>query len=306
MNNPKILVIAGPTATGKSERAVEIAERLDTEILSADSMQVYRGMDIGTAKPSPALRARVPHHLLDVADPTEHFDVVRYRELTEPVLERLLKEGRTPVIAGGTGFYIRGLLDGIFSAPRAPVELRKSLEQEAGEQGNEALHARLAAVDPESAGRLHPNDVRRVVRALEVYESTGRPLSAWHREHRKAAWGEQAVYVCLKMELPLLDRRIETRVDVMLAQGLVDEVAGLLKRGCNRGHTSMQALGYKEVAAHLEGEYSLDEARAKVILETRQFSRKQIIWFRGDKRYRMVDAADENLPDKLIQLLHNP
>lgn len=294
---PRILVIAGPTATGKSEAAVAAAEWLraagrDAEILSADSMQVYRGMDIGTAKTSPELRARVPHHLIDIADPTEHFDVMQYREAALPILVDLSSRGAVPVIAGGTGFYIRGLLDGIFTAPPAPRAVRERLEAEAAHLGPDALHARLRAVDPASAARLHPNDVRRVVRALEVHEATGTPLSEWHRQHEKDPWGGETLYLCLIRDLDDLDRRIALRVDAMFREGLVEEVQRLIARGCGRQHTSMQAIGYKEVLEALLGTLSMDEAKDRILLETRRFARRQLTWFRGDRRYRMTEAGD--------------
>jgi tRNA dimethylallyltransferase len=278
------LILTGPTASGKSALALELAPRLNAEIVSADSMTVYRGMDIGTAKPSAEDRARVPHHLIDVLDPWESANVAWWLEQAAERVRDIEARGKTALFVGGTPFYLKALLCGLFPSPPSDEDLRRRLEAEAGAQGNEALHARLAGVDPVSAGRLHPNDVRRVVRALEVWHLTGRPLSAWQRQDW---WGGDGPRFragsCLAIDVPRpeLYARIDRRVEGMFAAGWVDEVRRLRELPRPLSREASQALGYREIGEYLDGRRSLPETMALVQLRTRQFAKRQLTWFRG-------------------------
>lgn len=289
---PPLVVIVGPTAVGKTAVAVELALRLNGEVVTADSMQVYRGMDIGTAKPTVAERRGVPHHLIDVVSPDETFNAARYRDLAQAAIADIHRRGRLPIVSGGTGLYIRALLEEFqLPAPGAHPEVRTRLESDAERLGRVRLHERLAAVDPPTAARLHPNDVRRVVRALEVYEVTGIPLS----EHLAAARERLPRYFTVSVGLTRpreeLYRRIEERVDQQLASGLVDEVRSLLAR-YTLNQTARQALGYKEIIAYLEGETTLAEAVERLKRETRRYAKRQYTWFRRDPHIVWFDLSE--------------
>lgn len=289
---PPLLVIVGPTAVGKTAFCIMLAQALPAEIVTADSMQVYRGMDIGTAKPSEAERGGVPHHCLDLVDPWEPFNVADYRRHALAAIEDIQRRGRLPILTGGTGLYVRAVVDDFLFPDRgADWELRRRLEEEAERLGRPALHARLAQVDPETAARLHPNDVRRVVRALEVYERTGRPLS----EHLREARAREARFDLLMFGLTRpreeLYARINRRVEEQIRQGLVDEVRALMERGLDEGHVAMQGLGYKEIIAHLKGRLSLEEAIRVLQRDTRHYARRQLIWFKPDPRIQWLDLS---------------
>lgn len=284
----------GPTATGKTGISLEVAEKLGCEIISADSMLVYRGMDIGTAKPTPEEMRRVPHHLIDVADPGQGFNVALYSRLANGVLEGIGERGKLPLLVGGTGLYFKAVVDGYnFTEAGTDPELRARLEREVSTLGRAVLHQRLERIDPRTASRLHENDVKRIIRALEVYYLTGNTLSgsAGREESprfRLAAYG-------LTMDRDKLYSRIEARIDKMIADGLVDEVRGLLSRGCQPELTSMQGLGYKEIILHLKGELTLDQAIDLIKRNTRRFAKRQITWFRRDPRIRWIDAGEKGV-----------
>jgi len=285
-----ILVIVGPTAVGKTELAIEVAKQLDGEIISADSMQVYRGLDIGTAKPSEEERQGIPHHLLDVVDPHEEFSVADYLRMVEEVLADLAKRDKTPILAGGTGLYIQAVLQGfVFSPGGKDPQLRAQLEKVAETQGNEALHTRLAQVDRETAQRLHPNDRRRIIRALEVFYSTGRPLSEHLRMQEERRPRYRSVKFGLIRNRARLYERINARVDHMMEAGLLEEVKRLLQQGLRDDSTAMQALGYKELAGYLRGEYDLEEAVRLLKRDTRHYAKRQLTWFRRDKEIIWLD-----------------
>lgn len=282
-----LVVICGPTAVGKTAAAVSLARAMGGEIVAADSRTIYRFMDIGTAKPSPQQRAVVPHHLLDVADPDEVVTLATYRTLAARAIEQIRGRGHVPLLVGGTGLYIRAVVDG-FAIPPVPPDpqLRRALEEtEAGAPG--ALHMRLTAVDPAAAARIHPRNVRRLVRALEVYERTGRPISALQRRGEPRGPVLQAG---LTMARDALYRAIDARVDAQIASGLVEEVRGLLARGYRADLPSMQGLGYKEIVAHLDGRLSLAEAVGTLKRSTRRFAKRQYTWFRADPRIRWIDV----------------
>ena len=282
MPTKKILVIVGPTASGKTRLAVELAKEHNGEVVSADSMQIYRGMDIGTAKPTRAEMDGVPHHMLDVADPWEDFSVARYVEMAAACVDGILSRGRLPIVAGGTGLYVDSLLSGrTFAAFSPESSLRKELEAELAERGGAAMLEQLAQADPETAARLHPNDHKRIVRALEVYRSTGKTISEHNRETRALP----SRYEALTIGLNFQDRadlwaRIDQRVDQMAAAGLEREVRELLSSGLSPRCTAMQAIGYKEFVAAVEGDMTWREAEELVKLRSRQYAKRQLTWFR--------------------------
>ena len=281
--------LVGPTAVGKTTVALELARRLDAEIVSADSMQVYRGMDIGTAKSSSAERAAVPHHLIDVVEVSERFDVARYVTLANAAVADIRHRGKTPLIVGGTGLYLRALTEGLSEAPDADPALRAELEA----MGRERVLEELRRIDPEAAGRIGPHNFRRLVRALEICRLTGRKNSELRRE-----WDPSRLPLMHGLDRDRADlyARCDMRVEAMFRAGLVDEVRSLLPRGLAENTTARQALGYKEVIVHLRGETTLEETIALVKTRTRQFAKRQLTWFRHQARVEWIHvAADENL-----------
>ncbi|MFI0777252.1 tRNA (adenosine(37)-N6)-dimethylallyltransferase MiaA [Streptomyces sp. NPDC021212] len=284
---PRVVAVVGPTAAGKSDLGVALARHLDGEVVNADSMQLYRGMDIGTAKLTEEERQGVPHRLLGIWDVTQTASVAEYQRLARAEMDRLLAEGRTPVLVGGSGLYIRGAIDAL-DFPGTDPAVRARLEAELEELGPGALHARLAAADPEAGRAILPSNGRRVVRALEVIEITGRPFTA-------NLPGHEAVYDTLQIgvdvERPELDERITVRVDRMWEAGLVDEVSRLEAAGLREGRTASRALGYQQVLAALAGECTEDEARAETVRATKRFARRQDSWFRRDPRVHWLSGA---------------
>ncbi len=281
-----LVVILGPTGVGKSGIALGLAAKLRGEIINADSMQVYRGLDIGTDKPSPADRRAVPHHLLDVAEPGTQFTAADFVAGALEAMAGIHGRGAVPFVVGGTGLYIKALLDGLFPGPGRNPKVRSRLEAEAARDGLEALYRRLEAVDPAYALKIRARDRIRIVRALEVFETTGKPISEHFRGTESFVKGLRQVRVGLELERPVLVRRIEERVDRMFAAGLVKEVEGLLARGVPPDAPAFKGLGYKQVLSFLRSEISLDEARDLVKRETRRFAKRQMTWFR-----KMSDIA---------------
>ena len=273
----------GPTAAGKTEAALALARALGGEVVSVDSAQVYRGMDVGTAKPSPEVRAEVPHHLIDILEPEESYSAARFRREALEAVAAVAARGRLPVLAGGTMLYFRALEQGLAPLPGADAEVRAAIAAEAAERGWAALHAELARVDPEAAARIHPNDPQRIQRALEVWRLTGRPLSAWLAEARAAPPPFRAVRVVLApADRAELHRRIAARLEAMFDAGFVEEVARLRARpGLTRAHPSMRAVGYRQVWDHLEGRWDAAEMRARALYATRQLAKRQLTWLRG-------------------------
>lgn len=286
----KLIAVVGPTATGKTALAVRLARAIDGEIVGADSRQVYRCMDIGTAKPTPEERAQVPHHLIDLVDPNEPFSLAQYLELANAALEDIWFRGRQPLLVGGSGQYVWALLEG-WTVPRLPPqrELRRSLEERAEREGGEALHRELARVDPAAGARIGARNVRRVIRALEVYQATGRPISFW-QEKAPPAW--DTLILGLACPRDELYRRIDARVDAMMAGRLVDEVRRLLAMGYSPRLSSMSGIGYREVCQHLAGELDLSAAVARIKTATHRLARQQGTWFRrDDPRIRWIDVS---------------
>jgi tRNA dimethylallyltransferase len=280
------LALVGPTASGKSDAALELARSIDAEIVSVDSMLVYRGMDVGTAKPTDAQRAIVPHHLIDVAEPSEPFSVVRYQALARTALRDIRSRGRRALLVGGSGLYFRAVVDDL-EFPASDARTREELEREAEALGAPGLHRRLVMADPVAAGRIEPGNARRTVRALEVAAVTGRPFSSFAE-----AWGSyprgNVRAVGVSLERRTLAGRVRRRVDGMLELGLLDEVAALVSAGLGGWLTSTQAIGYAEMARHLRGELSLEEAVAGTVRRTTNLARRQMAWFRRDPRVRWV------------------
>ena len=285
------MAVVGPTAAGKSDLAVDLALRLGGEVVNADSMQVYRGMDIGTAKLSVAERRGIPHHLLDVLDVTEPATVAEFQAMARAAVEDCLARGAVPVVVGGSALSVRAVLDR-FDFPGTDPAVRARLEAELAEIGPERMHERLAASDPEVAARIRPSNARRVVRALEVREITGEAYRASLPPRTYAYQG--TVQVGVDVPGDVLDRRIEQRVDLMWRAGLVAEVRGLVVRGLREGRTASRALGYAQVLQHLDGQVTEQEARAETVRATRRFARRQDSWFRKDPRLHWIpyDAAD--------------
>jgi len=287
---PPLLALVGPTAAGKTGAGISVAELLGAEIVSVDSMLVYRGMDVGTAKPTAAQRARVPHHLLDVAEPSEPFSVARYQELAREAIAGIRGRGRRVLLVGGSALYERAVVDDL-GFPGTDAGTRKGLEAEAAVVGAAGLHERLAASDPAAAARIEPGNVRRTVRALEVAQLTGQPFSSFaggwemYEAHRVRAAG-------ISMPGPVLRTRIEARVAEMLERGWLDEVRGLVERGFGSWLTSAQAIGYAELARHLAGELTLDAAVAGTVKRTRALARRQLAFFRRDPRIRWFEAGE--------------
>ena len=303
---PPLICIVGPTAVGKTEIAIQLAQQLDAEIVSLDSRQIYREMDIGTAKPTPDQRRAIPHHLIDCVDVDQPFSVAEYQRLADVTIAEIGERGKQPMAVGGAGLYFRGVIDGLFDGPGADAEIRAKLQREADEHGNVALHERLRQCDPEAADRVHPNNLVRVIRALEVYELTGKPISALQQQWRMEESRYPFRAFGLDMPREVLYRRIEDRVDLMVTAGLIEEVKGLLDRGYPRNCVAMQSFGYKELIDYLDGVRTLDEAIALLKQNTRRFAKRQLTWFRNDPRIEWIDisqfASMEGIVDNLLEL----
>jgi tRNA dimethylallyltransferase len=292
-----VVAVVGPTATGKSDLGVALAERLGGEVVNADALQLYRGLDIGTAKLTPDERRGVPHHLLDVLDPDEDATVAAYQRDARAALADIAARGRRAVVVGGSGLYVRSLLDHM-EFPGTDPEVRATLEARVEAEGARALHAELEAADPVAAGNIGPRNARRIVRALEVIALTGKPYSANLPGHD---YEVPAVQIGLDCDRTVLDERVQARVDRMWQAGLVDEVRGLVARGI--GRTASRAVGYAEVLAALRGEITEDEARDQVVAGTRRLARKQMGWFGRDPRVHWLDARDPDLVDRALALV---
>lgn len=288
-----LVILTGPTAVGKTALSVALAKAIGGEIISADSMQVYRHMDIGSAKVTKEEMAGVPHHLIDVLEPTEEFNVVLFQQMARQAVEEICGRGHIPVLVGGTGFYIQALLYDIdFTENDENTGLRRSLEEIARQNGPEALYERLREIDPESCESIHAHNVKRVIRAIEFYEKTGKKISAHNQEQRQNESPYRFAYFVLNDDRENVYRQIDARVDRMMEEGLVEEVRALQAMGCRRGMVSMQGLGYKEILAFLEGEISSEEAVYLIKRDTRHFAKRQLTWFRREKEVIWVEKTD--------------
>lgn len=302
------LYLTGPTASGKSEVGIELARRIGAEIISLDSMAVYRGMDIGTAKPTLAERHAIPHHLIDIVEPWEEFSVAKYLERADEAVAAIKGRGARPLFVGGTPLYLKALLRGLFSGPAADWDYRSELAEIARSEGSVELHRRLAFVDPAAAAKLHSNDVRRLIRALEFHRATGRPISAEQRQFDQPPDNPPPVFV-LDVPREQLYRRIDERVEKMFAAGQVDEVHGLLATGRPLSRTAAQAVGYRETLAYLAGEYDLPTTIELVKRHTRQFAKRQLTWFRSLNECRWISVGEPLHPSEIadrIAATRNP
>ncbi len=302
LRRPAVPIIVGPTASGKTGLSLMVARRIPAEIVSADSRQVYRRMDIGTAKPDPDARRIVPHHCIDIADPSESFNAGRFADAGRAIVADILSRQRLPVAVGGSGLYLRALVDGLFDGGFRDHGLRSRLTREAAESGTTGLHNRLRIADPEAAERIHPNDLKRIVRALEVAELSGRPMSRIQREETRPA-DFNALWYGVRWPRDDLNRRIDRRVDRMMEAGFLEEVRGLLASGLTAADPAMDALGYRELTAHLQGRLTLDDAVEEIKKRTRQFAKRQMTWFRPDGRIRWFDVNDESDFEALAEII---
>ncbi|MFQ6040294.1 MAG: tRNA (adenosine(37)-N6)-dimethylallyltransferase MiaA [Candidatus Poribacteria bacterium] len=287
-----LLCILGPTAVGKTEIAIAVAQKLNAEIISADSRQIYRYMDIGTAKPTPCQQAKVRHHLVDVVDPDERFSAADYQRAADIATKDIQSRGKRAMLVGGAGLYFRAVVDGLFDGPGADPEFRTRLRAEAQKFGAEVLHSRLSRVDPESASRIHPNDLTRVIRALEVYEKRGKTIADLQKEWNRSSPRYSFIAFGINRERQELYKRIEARVDEMLEVGLLKEVKELMARGYDKDLPSMQGFGYKELTDYLEGESDWDTAVDLLKRNTRRYAKRQLTWFRNDPRIKWLNLSE--------------
>ena len=299
-----IICIAGPTASGKTDLSIALAKELDGEIISCDSMQVYRYMDIGTAKPTPAERANIPHYMLDVADPNDAFSVSRYCQMATPILEDIIARGKTAIVVGGTGLYMDALIRGNAFAPYPATGRREELEAIAATQGIEKVIEMLRKVDPESAARLHPSDQKRIIRAIEVYLETGKSITQHNLETQAVPPRFRATWFALQDENRQdLYARIDRRVDKMLEMGLLDEINSLFQMGISEKATAMQAIGYKEFTDYMAGNCSLDEAVAQVQQSSRHYAKRQLTWFRKNPQIHWLTRKPGQETCEILQTL---
>lgn len=296
-----LVILAGPTAVGKTALSIELAKVLNGEIISADSMQVYRRMDIGTAKITKEEMQGVPHHLIDICEPTEEWNVMRFVKESERLIREIHERGHVPIVAGGTGFYIHALAYGAeFEEEETASELRKELEQ----WSTDDLHNKLKELDPVSAEKIHPNNRKRVIRAVEYAMDTGRPISELNERLKQKESPYALCYLVLNLPREILYDRIEKRIDIMLEQGLVDEVRKLKDEGCDRSMVSMKGLGYKEILAYLDGECSLDEAVTILKRDTRHFAKRQLTWWRGEAEAIFLEKTpEETLLERAVDMV---
>lgn len=296
-----LIILTGPTAVGKTKLSIKLARAVNGEIISADSMQVYRYMDIGSAKIRPEEMEEIPHHLVDCLDPDEEFNVVRFQKMAKEAMEDIYARNRIPILVGGTGFYIQAVTGDIdFTECGEDNSYRKELEKKAKEQGPEVLHRMLFEVDPESALAIHANNTKRVIRALEYYQQTGEPISLHNQQQRQKESPYNLAYFVLNDERSRLYERIDARIDEMLREGLVDEVKRLQQMGYHKGMVSMQGLGYKEILSYLDGTWSLEEAVYILKRDTRHFAKRQITWFKRERNVEWFHKPDYDYDENKI------
>lgn len=289
-----LVIIAGPTAVGKSETAIKLAQKINGSIISADSMQVYKGMDIGTAKVPPDERGQIDHYLIDVLDPAEDFNIVMFKEMAGEAMKEIWHDGRIPIIVGGTGFYIQSVLYDIdFTPADEMISYRQELSDLINEHGGRFVHDMLRQVDPVSAKKIHPNDSRRMIRALEYHKQTGMPISGHNIESMNRTSPYRFCYFVLSDDRQKIYDRINKRVDKMIDQGLVGEVKSLMDKGLDKSYVSMHGLGYKEIIDHLEGNITLEEAVYIIKRDTRHFAKRQLTWFKREKEVTFINIGEE-------------
>ena len=304
MKKKPLVILTGPTAVGKTALSIGLAQAIGGEIISADSMQVYRYMDIGSAKIMLEEMQDVPHHLVDVLEPWEEFNVVRFQQMAKAACEEIWERGHIPIVTGGTGFYIQALLYDIdFTENDEDTAFRTEMEALAAKEGGQVLYERLKQVDPASAEAIHANNTKRVIRALEFYEKTGTPISAHNEEQREKESPYAFLYAVLTRDRTILYDRIDRRVDIMMEQGLVDEVRSLQQRGCTRQMVAMQGLGYKEIIDYLDDKLSLEEAVYIIKRDTRHFAKRQMTWFRREKDVTFIEMDGRGEAEVLQEIL---
>ncbi|HJC83850.1 MAG TPA: tRNA (adenosine(37)-N6)-dimethylallyltransferase MiaA [Candidatus Anaerostipes avicola] len=297
-----MVVLTGPTAVGKTELSIRLAQKLDGEIISADSMQIYQKMDIGTAKIRKEEMDGIPHHLIDVLDPSEEFNVARFQEMAKEALAGIYRRERIPLIVGGTGFYIQGLLYDIdFTKEEQDFRYRENLQKKAKEEGAQAIHKMLQAVDPASAQKIHPNNIKRVIRALEFYHLNGRKISEHNEQESRKESPYRFAYFVLNQNRTTLYERINHRVDLMLEAGLVEEVRRLKEAGYGKNLVSMQGIGYKEVLDYLDGKMTLEETADQIKKDTRHFAKRQLTWFGREKEVIMIDKDKYETEEEILE-----
>jgi tRNA dimethylallyltransferase len=300
-----LVAVVGPTASGKTAMAVELAEFLDTEIISADSMQFYRGMEIGTGAPSPEELKRVKHHFIGHLTPNQEMSAADFQENGRKIVRELNDRGKTAVVVGGSGLYIQALIDGLFEGPGKNQDVRDQLVEEADETGVEGLYGRLKEADPNYADRIASTDLRRIVRALEVFELTGTPFSELHQTHRDVTPSIESMQFALAWPRDILYERVNKRVDQMLEDGLLDEISKLVEQGYGADIHRLKSLGYREMLSHVEGTQSLEEAAEKMKMFTRRYAKRQTTWFNGDSRVEWLETdPDKTVLFHLKQLRH--
>ncbi len=295
MDRYPLLVVLGPTAVGKTELSLKIAKHINGEIISADSMQIYRKMDIGTAKASESDRKQVRHHLIDIVDPDQDFSVADYQKRVDDLIPKIVKKGKIPILVGGTGLYIKAIIQGfLFPEMETNMELRSKLEKEAEKYGNEYVHNKLEEIDIELANKLHPNDLRRVIRGIEVYKETGNTITYYKKKQEATPMRYNALKIGLTREREMLYERINQRINIMIENGLINEVKNLLDNGYDIRMTALQGLGYKEIIRYINNEYSYDEAVRILKRDTRHFAKRQITWFKRDNDINWFNLSQKN------------
>ncbi len=301
----KIVLICGPTAVGKTTAGIETAKVFNGEIISADSRQIYRHMNIGTAKPTAEQLSEIPHYLIDFVKPDQHFDANQFAQMAHEIIANLVLKNKLPIVVGGTGFYIKALLHGLFRDNHSDHAVRQKLRQQADTHGKQFLFDKLRSVDPETANRLHPNDTFRVIRALEVYETSGEPLSSLHHKHRFTQSPYHALKIGLYLDRQTLYKHIDQRVDIMISEGLIEEVRAILDRGYSPELKAMKAIGYNHLAAYLFGNCSLEEAVRTLKRDTRRYAKRQMTWFRADPEINWIRPTEKKTLIKLVRQFLN-
>jgi len=303
MQKSKIIFLVGPTAIGKTETAVYLVKKINAEIVSCDSMQVYQGMDIVTSKPPVSLRKNIPHHLMDIVSPVKEYNVFTYRQDTVKKIKEIIKRGKIPLFVGGTGLYMSILIDGIFKAKSANKAIRHRFYRQAEDFGSQYLYKKLQGVDPQAASKIHPNDTKRIIRALEVFEAMGQPISKLQKQ-RKGLWDEYDIKIfCLNMERDKLYKKIDARVDKMFSRRLLNEVKRLLKLKLSK--TASCAIGIKELKGYLDGLYDLEEAKRLMKRNSRLYAKRQMTWFRKDKRIEWINLSGREKPKDIANRIWN-
>lgn len=299
MTKPMLVFIVGPTAAGKTETAAALTKKVSAEIISCDSMQIYKGMDIITSKPPASLRKKAVHHLIDIIEPAKEFNVSKFRVEALKRIKQILKKGKTPILVGGTGLYVSILIDGIFKVKSVNKSVRSRLYKEASLFGKEFLYEKLNKSDPDAAAKIHPNDTKRIIRALEVFETTGKPISALQKQRKGLVNDFDIKIFCINMEREKLKERIDRRVEKMFLNGLVRETKRLLKSKLSR--TAGSAIGIKELKGYFDGKYNLEEAKLAIKRNTKEYAKRQLTWFRKDKRIKWIQIKKDEPAEEIAR-----